>query len=89
MGRNSVPVSMPVLWPCTSPICFHKTHKDSHGPFKKDGETHSDLNDMLIDYLQNKGRDYSSRRHSHSFTSVPGICHKSEKASDDTSSKDF
>ena len=48
MGRNSVPVSMPVLWPCTSPICFHKTHKDSHGPFKKDGETHSDLNDMLI-----------------------------------------
>ena len=39
---------MSVLWPCTSPICFQKTHKDSHGPFKKDGETHSDLDDMLI-----------------------------------------
>ena len=31
MGRNPVPVSMPVLWPCTSPICFHKTLKDPHG----------------------------------------------------------
>ena len=36
MGRNPVRVSMPVLWRCTSPICFHKTPKDPHGPFKKD-----------------------------------------------------
>ena len=43
VGKNSVPVSMPVLWPCTSPIYFHKTPKDPHGPFKKDRDTHSDL----------------------------------------------
>ena len=43
MGRNPVPVSMPVLWPWTSPICFHKIPKDPNGPFKKDRDTHSNL----------------------------------------------
>ena len=43
MGRSPVPVSMPVLWPSSSSICFHKTPKDPHGPFKKDGDTHSNL----------------------------------------------
>ena len=56
MGRNSVPVSMPVLWPCTSPIYFHKTPKDRHGPFKRDRDTHSDLFGRYVDYWQNKGR---------------------------------
>ena len=51
MGRNPVPVSMPVLWPCTSPIWFHKTPKDPHGPFKRDRDTIRIviyLDDMLI-----------------------------------------
>ena len=43
MGRSPVPVSMPVLWPSSSSICFHKTPKDPHGPFKKDRDTHSNL----------------------------------------------
>ena len=87
MGRNPVPVSMPMLWPCTSPICFHKTPKDPHGPFK-DRDTHSNLFGRHVDYWQDKGRDYSSARYSRFFTSVPGICYKSEKVSDDTSSED-
>ena len=88
MGRNTLPASMPVLWPCTSPICFHKTPKDPHGPFKKNRDMHSDLIGRHIDYWQNKGKDYSSLRYSHSFTSVTGICYKSEKGSNDTSSRD-
>ena len=54
MVRNPVPVSMPVLWPCTSPICFHKTPKDPHGPFKKDRDTHSDLFGRHVNYWQDK-----------------------------------
>ena len=94
MEKNSIPVSMPTLWPCTSPICFHKTPKDPHGPFKKDrdnkdsslfGRQYSNsFGD--VDYWKNKGGDSSSTRYSNSFTSVPGICYKSEKVSDDTSS---
>ena len=49
-------------------------------------DTHSNLFGRLLDYWKNKGRDYSSTRYSHPFTSVPGICYKSEKVSDDTSS---
>ena len=86
MGRNSVRVSLPVLWPCTSPICFHKTPKDPHGSFKKYKHTHNNLFGRHVDYWQNKGRDYSSTRYSQSFTSVSGIFYKSEKVSDDTSS---
>ena len=85
--EGTLPVSLPVLWPCTSPICFHKTTKDPHGPFKKDWDTHSDLFGH-VDYWQNKGRDYSSTRYGHSFTSVPGMCYKLAKVSDDTSSRD-
>ena len=51
MVRNSVPVSMLVLWPCTSPICFHKTPKVSRGHFKKDKDTQCNLfrqHDMLV-----------------------------------------
>ena len=88
MGRNHVPVSIPVLWPCTSAICFLKTPKDLHDPFQKDTDTHSNLFGRHVDYWQNKGRDYSSKRYSHSFTSVSGICYKSKKVSDDTSSGD-
>ena len=88
MGRNPAPVSVPVLWPCTSPIYFHKTTKDSNGSFKKDRNTHSNLFGQHVDYWQNKGRDYSSTRYSHSLTSVSGICYKLEKVSDDTSSGD-
>ena len=82
MEWNPVPVSMLVLWLCTTTICFLKTLEDPHGLFKKDRDTHIGPHD---DYWQNKGRDYSSTRYSHSFTSVPGICYKSEKVSDDTS----
>ena len=39
-----------------------------------------------VDYWKNKGGDSSSTRYSNSFTSVPGICYKSEKVSDDTNS---
>ena len=85
--EGTLPVSVPVLWPCTSPICFHKTTKDPHGPFKKDWDTHSDLFGH-VDYWQSKGRDYSSTRYGHSFTSVRGIFYKLEKISDDTSSRD-
>ena len=52
---------------------------------------HSNLFGRHVDYSQNKGRDYKSTRYtrySHSFTSVPGICYKSQKVSDDTSSGD-
>ena len=88
MERNPVLVSLPVLWPCTIPICFHKTPKDPHIPFKKDRDKHSNLSGQHFDYWKNKGRDYDSARYSHSFTSVPEICYKSEKVSDDTSSGD-
>ena len=88
MRRNPVPVSIPMLWPCTSPTCFHKTPKDPHSPSKKDMDTHSNLFGRHNDYWQDKRRDYGSTRYSHSFTSVPGICYKSEKVSDDTSSGD-
>ena len=88
MGRNSVRVSLPVLWPCINPICFHKTPKDPHGSFKKHKHTHNNLFGRHVDYWQNKGRDYSSTRYSQSFTSVSGIFYKSEKVSDDTSSGD-
>ena len=81
MRRNPVPVSVLVLWLCTT-ICFQKTLEDPHGLFKKDRDTHIGRHN---DYWQNKGRDYSSTRYSHSFTSVPGICYKSEKVSDNTS----
>ena len=47
---------MPVLWPCTSPIYFHKTPKDPHGPFKRDRDTHGALFGRYVDYWQNKGR---------------------------------
>ena len=43
---------------------------------------HSNLFGRHVVYWQNKGKDYSSMRCSHSFTSVPGICYKSEKFSD-------
>ena len=56
MGRNSLPVSVPVFWPCTSPTCFHKTPKDHHGPFK-DKDTYSNLFGRHVDYWQKKGRD--------------------------------
>ena len=72
MERNPVSVSMLVLWPCTSPICFHKTPKDPHDPFKKDRGTHSNLFGRYLDHGQDKRRDYSSTRYTHSFTSVPG-----------------
>ena len=49
MGRNPVPVSRPVLWSCFSPICFQKTPKDLHGPFKKDRDTHSNLFGQHVD----------------------------------------
>ena len=62
MERNLVPVSMPLLLRCTSPICFHKTPKDSHGPCKDDRDTHSNLFGQHVDYWQNEGRDYSSTR---------------------------
>ena len=88
MGRNPVRVSLPVLWSCTSTICFHKTPKDPHGSFKKDKDTHSNLFGRHVDYWQDKGKDYSSTRYSHSFTSVFGICYKSENVSDDTSPGD-
>ena len=84
MGRNPVPVSIPVLWPCTRPKCFHKTPKDSHGPFKKDRDTHSNLLGRHIDRA--KEETNSSTRYSHFFTSVSGIFYKSEKFSDGTSS---
>ena len=87
MRRKLLPVFMSVLWPCTSPIRFRKTPKYPRGPFK-DRDTHSNLFGH-VDYWQNKGRDYSSTRYSNSFTSVPGICYKSEKVSDDTSSGDI
>ena len=49
MGRNPVPVSVPALWPCTSPIFFQKTPKDPHGPFKRDRiRIVIYLDDMLI-----------------------------------------
>ena len=83
MGRNSVPVSMTLLWPCASPTCFHKTPKDPHGTFTNDRDTHSNLFERHLDYWQNKGRD-----NSRSFTSQPGICYKPEKVSDYTSSGD-
>ena len=89
MERNSVPVSMPLFWPCTNPTCFHKTPKDPHGPFKKDSDKHSNSIGRHVDYWQNKGKDYSSTRYNHSFTPAPGICYKSEKVSDGTSSEDF
>ena len=57
-----------------------------HGPFKKDGDANSNLFGRHVDYWQDKGRDYSSTRYSHCFTPVPGICYKSEKVRDDTSS---
>ena len=79
MERNPAPVSLPVLWSSTCPICFHKTPKDPHDLFKKDRDMHSNLFGRHVDYWQNKGRDYSSTRYSHSFTSVPMICYKSEK----------
>ena len=56
MGRNSLPVSVPVFWPCTSPTCFHKTPTDHHGPFK-DKDTYSNLFGRHVDYWQKKGRD--------------------------------
>ena len=43
MGRNHVPGSMPVLWPCTSLNCFYKIPKDPHGTFQKDTNTYSNL----------------------------------------------
>ena len=49
MGRNPVPASRPVLWSCFSPICFQKTPKDLHGPFKKDRDTHSNLFGQHVD----------------------------------------
>ena len=82
MGRNSVQVSMPVLWPCTSPICFHKTPKDSHGHFKKDRDTNSNLSGHA-NYWQNK-EEPIVLRNSRSFTSVAGNCYKLEKVSGDT-----
>ena len=75
------------LWPCTNLICFQKTPKDPHGPFKKDRDTHSNLFGRH-DHWQDKGKDYGSTKYSHSFTSVPGICYKSEQVSDNTSSGD-
>ena len=51
-------------------------------------DTHGDLFGRHVDYWQNRGRDYSSARYRHSFTSVPGICYKSEKVSDHTSLRD-
>ena len=68
--------------------CFHKTPKGPHGPFQEDRETHSNLFGQHVDYWQNEGRDYSSTRYSHSFTSVHRICYKSEKVNDDSSSGD-
>ena len=62
MGRNPVPVSMPVFWPGTSPICFHKTPKDPHDLSKKDRDMHSNLFGRHVDYSQNKGRDYINLR---------------------------
>ena len=48
MRRKLLPVFMSVLWPCTSPIRFHKTPKDPRSPFK-DRDTHSNLFG-LVDY---------------------------------------
>ena len=47
---------------------------------------HSNLFGRYVDYLQNNREDYSSMRYCDSFTSVPGICYKSEKVNHDTSS---
>ena len=86
MARNPAPVSLPVLWPCTSAIYFDKTPKDSRGPFKKDTDSRISLFGRHVDYWQNKGTNYSSMRYGQSFTSVPGIFYKSENVSDDTRS---
>ena len=50
MGKNPVPVSLPVLWPRTNPICFHKTPKDPYGPFKKVKDMYSKLFGRHVDY---------------------------------------
>ena len=48
MGRNPVPVSMTVFWPCTSPIRFHKTPKDALALLKRIGIRVVIYLDMLI-----------------------------------------
>ena len=48
MGRNSVPVSVTVFWPCTSPIRFHKTPKDALALLKGIGIRVVIYLDMLI-----------------------------------------
>ena len=53
MGRNPAPVSLPVLWSSTCPICFHKTPRDPHDLFKKDRDTHSNLFGH-VDYWQTR-----------------------------------
>ena len=59
MGQSPVPVSMPVIWLCTSSICFNKTPKDLHYPSKNNRDTDSNLFRKHVDYWQKKGRDYS------------------------------
>ena len=80
-NRKELCTSFYVCFGLASAICFRKTPKDLHGPIKKDRDTHSNLFGRNVDYWQNEGRDYSSTRNRYSFTSVPGICYKSEKFS--------
>ena len=49
-------------------------------PFKKDRDTHSDLFGRHADYWQNKGRDYSSAKYGHPFTSVLGFVINQKKS---------
>ena len=58
MGQSPVPVSMPVIWLCTSSICFNKTPKDPHYPSKNNRDTEVIyLDNMLI--TGRKREDYS------------------------------
>ena len=86
--RSSLLVSRSVFWSDTSLIFFHKTPKDPNSPLKEDRDSYRNLFGRHADYWQNKGRDYSSTRYSHSFTSVTAICYKSQKVSVSTCSGD-
>ena len=78
-GRNYLPVSKPVLWPCDSSIFFYKTPENSQYRFMKDG--YSDLFGRAILIIGKAKRETftvfaKTNYYSCSFASVPGMSHK-------------
>ena len=49
LEKISIPVSITVLWPYTSLICFKTTLENPHGSLKKDRDTHNNLFGRYVD----------------------------------------